>query len=203
MNKKRVIALFVAFAFLSLLAASTMPLRADQTPDRAGTAVCSPERGPGFVEEEGYGSAPAKRSIVPMILIGVGVAALAAVLVLVVFKTKYDIAGSWSLHATYDDDDYVYDSIIVFSGDKKSGTTTDNWGGSGTYSVDGKKVSFTIRWPNDNTSTYTGTFDGKDKMNGRFHESVGFDGPWTAVRAATTAGLPKLKTTGSRRGPGK
>jgi hypothetical protein len=203
MYKKRVIALFVAFAFLSLLAASTMPLRADQAAGQAGTAVSSPEQGPGFVEEEGYGSAPAKKSIVPIILIGVGVAALAAVLVLVVFKAKYDIAGSWSLHATYDDDDYVYDSIIVFTGDKKSGTTSDNWGGSGTYSVDGKNVTFTIHWPNDNTSTYTGSFDGKDKMNGRFHESVGFDGPWTAVRGATAASLPKLKETGSNKGPGR
>ncbi len=199
MNKKRVIALYVAVAFLSLLTASTMPLRADQ----AGTAVAGTEQGPRYVEEEGYGSAPAKKSIVPMILIGVGVAALAAVLVLVVFKAKYDIVGSWSTHVTYDDDDYVYDSIIVFTGDKKSGTTADNYGGTGTYTVDGKQVTFTIRWPNDNTSTYTGTFDGKDKMSGRFHESAEFVGPWTAVRGATAAGLPHLKTTGGRRGPGR
>jgi len=199
MSKKRIIALFVTFAFLSLLAMSTMPLRADE----AGTAVSNPEQGPGFVEEEGSISAPAKKSIVPIILIGVGVAALAAVLVLVVFKTKYDITGQWTIHIAYDDDPYVFDSSTVFAGNKKSGTSADNYGGTGTYTVDGKNVTFTIRWPNDNTSTFTGTFDDKDRMSGRFHEDFGFDGPWTAVRGATTAGLPNSKITGNRRGPGR
>ena len=200
---KRMIALFVTLAFLSLLHATTMPLRADQASGPSGTAVSADEQGPGFIEEEGYGSTPAKKSIIPIILIGLGVAVLAAVLVLVVLKTKYDIVGTWTIHITYDSNAYVFDSITVFTGDKKSGTTKDNWTGTGTYTVDGKKVTFTLRWPNNNTNIFTGQFDEKDKMSGRFLESNIFTGPWTAVRSASSASVPKLKIAGANQGPGK
>jgi hypothetical protein len=188
MNKKRVIALFVAFAFLSLLTASTMPLRADQAPDQAGTTVSSPEQGPSYIEEEGYGSAPAKKSIVPMILIGVGVAALAAVLVLVVLKTKYDIVGTWTVSYNWElTPDGSTD--IIFIGDKKSGTISLYGSSMGTYTVDGKNVTFVIN--STAVATFVGVFSDKTHMNGTMTNDEGNSGTWTAVKsAAAPASLP-------------
>jgi hypothetical protein len=201
-KQQKWIALLVALTFVWLLQVSTMPVAAASAPEQIASA--SAEQAPGFIEQEGTSSYQAKKkSILPVILIGVGVVAVAAVLFLVVLKTKYDIVGTWTIHVAYDGDDYTFDSITVFTGDKKSGTTADDWSGTGTYTVDGKNVTFTLRWPNDNTSTFTGQFDGKDKMSGRFHETNNFDGPWTAVRGASAASLPKLKNTGTNKGPGR
>jgi len=188
MNKKRVIALFVAFAFLSLLSASTMPLRADQAPDPAGTTVSSPEQGPSFIEEEGYGSASAKKSIVPMILIGVGVAALAAVLVLVVLKTKYDIVGTWTLSFNWE---LTPDGSteIEFLGDKKSGDVHLFGSKTGTYTVDSKDVTFTVG--TGTVATFIGKFTDKTRLSGTMTNNEGNSGTWTAVKKATgTASIP-------------
>ncbi len=190
MNKKRVIALFVAFAFLSLLTASTMPLRADQAPDQAGTTVSSPEQGPSFIEEEGYGSAPAKKSIVPMILIGVGVVALAAVLVLVVLKTKYDIVGTWTLSFNWElTPDGSVD--IDFLGDKKSGDVHLFGSKTGTYTVDSKDVSFTVGAGSATVATFIGKFSDKTHLSGTMTNNEGNSGTWTAVKsAAAPASFP-------------
>jgi hypothetical protein len=86
---KRPIALFVAFSFFALIQLSAMPLAAAPAPDQAGTAISTEDQAPGFVENvDTRGTASRKKSIVPMVLIGVGVAAAAAVLFLVVRKTK-------------------------------------------------------------------------------------------------------------------
>ena len=78
-----------------LLQVSTMPVAAASAPEQIGSA--NAEQAPRFIEEEGDGGYQAKKkSILPIILIGVGVVAVAAVLFLVVLKTKYDIIGSWS-----------------------------------------------------------------------------------------------------------
>jgi hypothetical protein len=201
-KQQKWIALLVVCTFMWLLQVSTMPVAAANAPEQISSARA--EKAPRFIEEEGDSSYQVKKkSILPIILIGVGVVAVAAVLFLVVLKTSYDITGTWTIHVTYDGDDYVFDALTVFKGDKKSGTTSDNWSGTGTYTVDVKKVTFTLRWPNGNTSTFTGQFDAKDKMSGRFHESHNFDGPWTAVRGASTASLPKLKNATKSNGPGR
>lgn len=187
---KKMIAMFVALAFLALLHASTAPLRAEQAPDQSGIAVTSAEQGPGFIEEEGYGSAPAKKSIVPIILIGLGVAALAAVLVLVVLKTKYDIVGTWNLDNTIWN---LESTAVIFSGDKKSGTIAlEKYIDTGSYTVAGKTVHFEFKaagysynWVHD------GQFDGKDKMSGTVkyyvNNVVSSTGTFTATRIASAA----------------
>lgn len=184
MNKKRVIALFVAFAFLSLLHASTMPLRADQAPDQAGTTVSSPEQGPSFIEEEGYGSAPAKKSIVPIILIGVGVAALAAVLILVVLKTKYDIVGVWTVSVNWTNPTITGSYTTTFTGDKKSGTCSAI-ANSGTYTVSGSDATWNL-----GMATYVGKFDSKTAISGTMSNTEGNHGTFTASKNASPAAVP-------------
>jgi len=185
---KRMIALFVALAFLSLLQATTMPLRADQAP--AATAVSADEQAPGFIEEEGYGSAPAKKSVVPIILIGLGVAALAAVLVLVVLKTSYDIVGKWNVTNT----NWSLGPVaLIFSGSKTSGTITlEKYIDTGTYTVDGKNVHFEFKAAGYNYNwVYDGKFDGKDKITGAVtyyvNNAVSSTGTFTATRVASAA----------------
>jgi hypothetical protein len=122
----------------------------------------------------------------------------------VVLKTKYDIVGTWAVHITYDGHpNYNFDDNVTFTGDKKSGTTHDDWNGTGTYTIDGKNVIFNLHWASTNSSTYTGQFDGKDNMSGTFHEDVGFTGSWTAVRAASGASLPKFKNPATNKGPNR
>ena len=189
-NYKRSIALFVAFTFLALLHASTMPLRADQAPAQSGNVISSSDEGPAFIEEEGYGSAPAKKSIVPIILIGLGVAALAAVLVLVVLKTQYDIVGSWSVDNTIWG---LGGTTVIFSGNKKSGTITlAKYIDTGAYTVDGKTVHFEFKATGYNYNwVYDGQFDSKDKMSGTVkyyvNSAVTSTGTFTATRIAAGA----------------
>jgi hypothetical protein len=204
-KQQKWIALLVVFTFMWLLQVSTMPLAAAGTAEQVSSA--NSEQGPRFIEEEGSSGYHApKKSILPYVLIGVGVVAVAAVLFLVVLKTNYDIVGSWTVNITYDDDpngDDKWYETVVFNGGKESGTTLDDWYGTGTYTVNGKNVTFNLRWGNNNTSTFTGQFDGKDNMSGTFHESNDFDGSWTAVRGAAGASLPKFKNSATNKGPNR
>jgi hypothetical protein len=115
----------------------------------------------------GYKAAPAKgKSILPLILIGVGVVAVAAVLFLVVLKTKYDIVGTWNYTST---GKWPVTGQIVFTGTKESGTVS--WVGLvdvGTYSVDGKNVTFTFGYQQYGTTTCTGKFNGKNEISGTY-----------------------------------
>jgi hypothetical protein len=181
---QRMIALFVAFTFLSLLQVSSMPLRAEQAPDQTGVSIQNPEQAPGFIEEEGDSSyQPKKKSALPLILGVVAVGALAAVLVLVVLKTKYDVTGAWTLTWQYTGDPQG-SNTITFSGDKKSGTFIIG-GSNGTYTVDGKKVQWTY---SGGQTIYTGEFTDKTHMSGTML-SYGYDGTWSAVKKPTTAGI--------------
>ena len=92
-KQQKWIAVLVTLAFMWLLQVSTMPLAAASTVEQISSA--NAEQGPDFVEAVGYKAAPAaKKSILPIVLIGLGVVAVAAVLFLVVLKTKYDIIGT-------------------------------------------------------------------------------------------------------------
>lgn len=197
---KRVIAAFVAFAFLTLLQVTAMPLRADQAPDRSGAAVASPDEAPSYIEEEGTAGSGGKKSILPVVLIGLGVAALAAVLVLVVFKTKYDIVGVWTINDTIVDEDLV----ITFTGNKSEGDLTlQDYIDIGTYEVSGKDIYFEFGAPGQNYRfEYEGQFDGKDKAKGTVKYIVaGIEkesGTWRATRNSTSTGsgaLPKSVPT--------
>jgi len=209
-NHKKTIALFVAFTFLALLHASTMPLRADQAPVQGGTEIEAAGQTPGFVEEEGSASTqPGKKSILPIVIGIVAVGAIAAVLVLVVLKTKYEIAGKWDFSFTSTSPAHTWIWMLIFSGDNKNGTFVDVSSSdhdTGTYIVNGKDV--TIEYDTWDIQ-FSGKFDGKDKMTG----SATFAGltvggkditsaTWTATRLVSGAVL-KPGTTASRSSNGR
>lgn len=194
-NKHRKwIAVLVAFTFMGLLQVSAMPVAAANTTEQISSA--NSEQGPNFIEEEGdSGFVAKKKSILPYVLIGVGAAALGAILFLVVLKTSYDIVGSWT------EIDTIYTAgatTIVFSGDKSSGTLAlVEFDDTGTYTVDGKTVHFefsvvgyTSKW------VFDGQFDDKDKMSGTLqylnNGAVEDTGTWQATRISTAAGSGKL-----------
>jgi hypothetical protein len=192
-KQQKWIALLVTLAFVWLLQISTMPVAAASAPEQISSA--GSEQGPRFIEEEGgSGYHARKKSILPVILIGVGVVAIAAVLFLVVLKTTYDIVGTWDFNYTSVSPAKTWTWTMVFSGDKQSGTF-DDAGDTGTYTVDGKNVSISY---DDWDINLTGQFDGKDKMSGSatFTDLTiyGLDinnATFTAVRTGTTAAISK------------
>jgi hypothetical protein len=206
-NHKKMIALFVAFSFVALLHASTMPLRADQAPVQGGAEIEAAGEAPGFVEEEGSASSqPGKKSILPIVIGIVAVGAIAAVLVLVVLKTKYEIAGKWDFSFTSTSPAHTWVWTLIFSGDNKNGTFIDNFSDTGTYTVSGKDV--TIEY-NTWDIQFSGKFDGKDKMTG----SATFAGlliggkdissaTWTATRLASGNAI-RPGTTAARSSDGR
>jgi hypothetical protein len=196
-KQKKWIALLTALTFMWLLQVSTMPLAAANTTEQVGSA--SAEQGPDFVEAAGHKVAPApKKSILPYVLIGVGVVAVAAVLILVVFKTTYDIVGTW----TNTDTILTHTTDIVFKGDKKSGTLTlIHYIDTGTYTVSGKTVHFEFRAIGgvNYNFVFDGQFDTKDKMSGTvkyyYNNAVDRTGTWSAIRIATSTETGKLPMT--------
>jgi hypothetical protein len=192
-KQQKWIALLVTLTFMWLLQVSVMPLAAANAPEQISSA--STEQGPRFIEEEDNGGYHAKKSsIMPIILIGVGVVAVAAILFLVVLKTSYNIVGTWSEADTI----VSGTTTITFSGDKKSGTLSMlEYSDTGTYTVDSKTVHFesstvgySYLW------VYDGQFDSKDKMSGtvKVYEgtAVTDEGTWSATRMATTTASGKL-----------
>ncbi len=183
-KQKKWIAFLVALTFIGLMQISVMPVAAAGTTEHVGAATA--EQGPDMVEVVRHKAAPAKKkSILPYVLIGVGVVAVAAVLFLVVFKTKYDITGSWNFVFT---DGVVTESItFVFTGTKDSGT----WSFPsspilGTYTVDGKNV--TLVATTIPTLQIKGQFTGKDTMTGTWVDSP-YSLNWTATRVAAAASM--------------
>ena len=194
-KQQKWIALLVTLTFVWLLQVSAMPVAAANAPELASSA--SNEQGPRFIEEEGDGGFQAKKkSILPIILIGAGVVALAAVLFLVVLKTTYDITGTWEFRYTSTSPAKIWTWTLVFSGDKKSGTFVDA-GDTGTYTVDGKDVTIKYNAPWDDKIAISGAkFDGKDKMSGTATfidmtiDSVDIpSATWVATRVGTTAAV--------------
>ena len=185
-KQQKWIALFVALTFIWLMQISTMPMAAAGTSEQA--SVASAGQGPDYYEAVGQKAAPAKKkSILPWILIGVGVIAVSAALYFFVLKTNYDIVGTWLMtYGSGGDDTYI------FVGDKKVGTytTTDEFC-KGTYAIDGKKI--TIAWTGWTegwhlaiyTWVLTGEFDSKTTASGTFTGAGAlgaFNGTWTAVK---------------------
>ncbi|MBU4405391.1 MAG: hypothetical protein L6428_03905 [Candidatus Aminicenantes bacterium] len=205
-KQQKWIALLVTLTFMGLLQVSTMPVAAANTTEQIASA--NAEQAPSFIEEEGDSSyQPKKKSILPVILIGVGVAAVAAVLVLVVFKTKYDIVGTWDFSFTSASPAHTWTWSLLFKGDKKSGTFVDEFNDKGTYKVDNKDV--TIEYDEWDIKI-TGKFDNKDKMSGSATFSdltIGgkdvTSATWIATRQTSgTASLPKttvIKPTSSQK----
>ncbi|HSQ35718.1 MAG TPA: hypothetical protein VLQ89_06990, partial [Candidatus Binatia bacterium] len=159
-------------------------------------ASASTEQGPRFVEEEGNSGSKAKgKSILPVVLIGVGVVAVAAVLFLVVLKTSYDIRGDWNISRIANGSTYTF--TVKFIGEKTGGSFDALQSGSllhGTYSVDGK----TVVWTFESGSKYSGAFTDKDAMSGDYLKYDGVTiGTWTATRAGAATTIPTARTQDS------
>jgi hypothetical protein len=183
-KQQKWVALLVVFTFVWLLQVSTMPLAAAGTNEQVSSA--NAEQGPGYVEAAGHKYVPApKKSILPYVLIGVGVVAVAAVLILVVFKTKYDITGSWTFVFTGPTNETF---ILTFTGTKASGNFKFDAVPVyvGTYTVDGKNVTMTI--PAVPGLQFSGQFTAKDTMSGTWIANTS-TWNWTATRKATTSGM--------------
>ncbi len=180
------IALTVILAFAWMMQVSNMPLTAADATEHDYSAAAG--QGQNFVEVAGSAGAAAKsKSILPLVLIGVGVIAVAAVLFLVVLKS-YDILGTWTVTWTFTSG-YTGSgsSSCVFTGTKKSGTVAGFYGDSGPYSVDGKKVTWTLS-SYDPGFTWSGQFDSKDTMSGTVVlPAEGVNGTWTATRGDGTS----------------
>jgi hypothetical protein len=58
------------------------------------------------------------------------------------------------------------------------------WTPTGTYTVEGRKVSFTFNWTTPGVFWWraTGEFDSKDAMSGDFQDQDGATGTWEATR---------------------
>ncbi len=201
-KQQKWIALLVVCTFLWLMQVSTMPMAAAGTSGQTG--VASAEQGPDYYEAIGQKAAPAKKkSILPLILIGVGVVAITAVLFLVVFKTNYDITGSWHIILTgtgggAPSKDY---DPCTFTGDKKTGTfqIETYYDGMGTYSVDGKTVTLRNTHANYPGWVWTGEFTDKTHISGTSTWQT-WTWSWTATKNATAATVnPDVKETQSKK----
>ncbi len=188
-KQQRWIALLVTLAFAWMMQFSAVPLTA------AGTATLgssiNAEQDPDFYEAiEQKAAVGKKNSVLPWILIGVGVIAVTAVVFLVVLKS-YDILGDWDLNWKWtvgSDAQATYP--MTFSGTKKSGAITI-LGENGSYTVDGKNVAWVLTGEGPDFS-WTGQFDGKDAMSGTMTwPSAGLSGIWTATRKAAATSFPK------------
>jgi hypothetical protein len=185
-KQQKWIALFVALTFMWLMQVSTMPVAAAGSTEQVSSAAA--EQGPDYYEAIAQKAAPAKKkSILPWILIGVGVVAVTAVLFLFVLKTNYEIGGTWKV--TYESGSV---DTYTFAGTKESGTYTTSVGlCKGTYAVDGKNVTITWTGWTGGIHIYTaswvliGKFDSKTTISGTY-TGVNFFGPfsgtWTAVK---------------------
>jgi len=163
-KQQKWIALFVTLTFMWLLQVSVMPLSAAGATEQNG--MTNAEQGPDYYEAVAQKAGPAaKKSILPMVLIGVGVVAVAAVLYFVVLKTNYDITGTWTMN-------YLMPGLplvtypIILTGDKKSGNAVLNTT-SGTYTVDGKKVTI-LTYQGSGKWEFIGEFKSKVRIEGDF-----------------------------------
>jgi hypothetical protein len=161
---KKIVALTVVVVFLSVFSASAFPLQAQEAP--------------GAIEQTGKAGAQGGSSILPIVLIGVGVLAVAAVLIFVVLKTTYDVTGSWVFSFTGPSTEQFQ---INFTGTKESGT----WAFAlvpamtGTYTVSDKALTMTM--PGSSLYHGSGTFTSKDAMGGTWVEGSS-TWNWTATR---------------------
>jgi hypothetical protein len=189
---RRCIAWVAAFAFFWLIQADCLPLRAESTGSQQ-PAFAASGQGPDYHEAVSQKAAPGKKkSILPWILIGVGLAGASLALYFLVLKTDYNIVGTWNVMLVWSDGGSD-NPVITFAGTKKSGTLTSDYDDTGTYSVKGKEVTWTFAW--DTTFVWTGKFSGKDSMSGTLvWGSASETGTWTATRTAAATAMPQPKS---------
>ena len=170
-------------------------LAAAGTTEQIGSA--NAEQGPRFIEEEGdSGYLAKKKSILPIILIGVGVVAVAAVLFLVVLKTSYDIVGTWTETNTIWTEEHDHHL------QRRQGIGHLEAGGITRYRHLHRRRqnrSFRIHMPPGTTTNgfSTANSTNKDKMSGTVqylsnNVPSGRPAPGRPTRIGTTAGSGKL-----------
>jgi hypothetical protein len=199
-KQQKWIALLVTLTFMWLLQVSTMPVAAAGTAEQVGSA--NADQGPDFVEAVGHKVAPVKKkSILPIVLIGVGVVAVAAVLFLVVLKTTYDIRGTWTVKANWSDIPRNPFTVVFTGSSKDTGTFKEIGIWNGTYMVDGKNVTWIYTDYPEEKVTYTGKFTDKDSITGTMTEAFApFSGTFTATRAASATGIGNSSPGGLLKG---
>jgi hypothetical protein len=191
-KQQKWVALLVVCTFIWLLQVSTMPLSAAGT--TATVSSASAEQGPDYFEAVSHKAAPAKKkSMLPIILIGLGALTVTAVVLVLVVLKSYDIIGTWTV--TYTNAPPISTFTMIFVGTKKSGTwSLAEYTDKGTYTVDGKNVTIVFNlapW------TFTGKFDGKNSMSGTHAwPALSISGTWAATRHSTAAVNPSLQTIG-------
>jgi hypothetical protein len=182
-KQQKWIALLVVCTFIWLLQVSTMPVAAANGPERISSA--SAEQGPDYYESVSQKAVVAKKkSILPFILIGLGLITVTAVVLVVLLISKYDITGSWQMTYTWAGET-PGTVTLTFTGDKKSGTFISSSGGSGNYSVDSKNVTWTY---SAYGARYTGTFTDKKNISGTMVSGSGtMTGTWFAIKNSSAA----------------
>ena len=194
---------FTLICFAFLMHVSTVPLRSMAVTGGESVVVAGADQ-PGAIEQSAPSGAVQKKSpLLPIIIGVVVVGAVAAVLILVVFKTKYDILGTWYYDSTTNN--HERDLTIIFSGTKKSGTLTTSGDGDylGTFAVDGKDVTIHIM-PDWGNIDFLGSFSNKDFITGTvsgFCEWCveAFTGTAILTRTATAATVTPIITASSPR----
>lgn len=200
-HPRKIVSLAVMACFFGLVYLSALPVQAASAPAREETVspVDSQTDLPGAVEKTGS-TAPKKKGspIIPIIIGVVAVGAIAAVLVLVVFKS-YDIRGTWNVNGRWSSG-VTFSVEAIFVGDKKSGIV--EWVIiTGNYTVDGKKVTWSISLFGI-TATYTGEFKDKDTIEGTISNTLSESGTFTAVRIAEAAAHKKQAAAAGSSVPG-
>lgn len=200
-KQQKWIALLVTLTFMWLLQVSAMPLTAANAQEQVSSA--NAEQAPRFVEEEGDSGYRAKKSSALPLILGLVAVGAIAVLVLVVLKTSYDITGTWAIAFVATNTTKNWTWTVTCTGDKKKGTFSDNYGDTGTYTVDGKNVTWKF---DDFDITGTGTFSDKDKMSGNatfINVQIGgvtvTAATWTATRTAATAAIANPLASGEKK----
>ena len=111
---------------------------------------------------------------------------------------QYDIRGTWYVSEVYSDRSN-FSVTLTFTGDLDSGTVTDSDGGSGTYTIDGNNVTFTLIFPQI-TYEYTGSFLNHQNMSGDSKRYTAADNYFTGEWIATkdNASAKSIKSTGKK-----
>jgi hypothetical protein len=192
-HHKKVVAFFVALSFLFLLEASSLPLGAEPAATKAPVSMSGNDQAPDSFEQEGSGNNLKKKhsALLPIIIGIAAVGAIAAVLILVVFKTKHDIRGIWYMNLVREGPypDSIY-TLLVFSGTKKSGMVMIFTDLPGQYTVDGKSVSFYFMLDATQRVEFNCTFTAKNQLEGSWQNLLyphDYYGTWTATKVASTA----------------
>ncbi len=185
-KQQKWIALLVTLTFIWLLQISAMPLTANEITEQISAAHA--EQGPDYYEAVGQKTATAKKkSILPVVLIGVGLLGVTAAVLFLFVLNKYDITGTWDIVFTYGMGTEEFTASFI--GTKKSGTWSfvEDHIYNGTYTVDGKKFTTTIA-ASAMATQFFGEFTDKDTMSGTW-VIFGNTWNWTAKRHDAAASV--------------